>query len=89
VAAGRRGLDGQRSRLDAALRRGLDRRRAAFAAVVARLEALSPLRVLERGYALTTRGGHVVTDAGTLHAGDEVELRFAIGRAKARVTETE
>ena len=89
VAAGRRGLDGQRSRLDAALRRGLDRRRAAFAALVARLEALSPLRVLERGYALTTRGGHVVTDAGTLHAGDEVELRFAIGRAKARVTETE
>ena len=70
-------------------RRALDRRRQGFAAVVARLDALSPLRVLERGYALATRDGHVVTDAGALAPGDPIELRFARGRARGRITDVE
>lgn len=89
VADGRRRADTGRARLDAAMRRALDRRRQGFAAVVARLEALSPLRVLERGYALATRDGHVVTDASALAPGDPIELRFARGRARGRITDVE
>ena len=89
LADGRRRLDIGRARLDAAARRALDRRRQAFAALVARLDALSPLRVLERGYALATRDGRVVTDAAALAPGDPIELRFARGRARGRITDVE
>lgn len=89
VARGRSALDAGRARLDTAMRRVLERRRAAFAQGVARLDALSPLRVLERGYALAAKDGHVVTDAAALAPGDTVELRFARGRARGRITDVD
>ena len=56
-----------------------------------RLEALSPLRVLARGYAIVTKEGETapVTDAATLAAGDAVRVRLARGRASARILSTE
>ncbi len=56
-----------------------------------RLEALSPLRVLARGYAIVTREGETapVTDAAALEAGDAVRVRLARGRASARILSTE
>jgi exodeoxyribonuclease VII large subunit len=56
-----------------------------------RLEALSPLRVLARGYAIVTKEGEAapVTDAAILAAGDAVRVRLARGRASARILSTE
>src|SRR5213592_4619043 len=57
-----------------------------------RLDALSPLACLERGYAIVRRGdstGPVVRDADALAAGDAVALVFARGRARARIEGTE
>jgi exodeoxyribonuclease VII large subunit len=56
-----------------------------------RLEALSPLRVLARGYAILTKEGETtpVTDAASLAAGDGVRVRLARGRAVARILSTE
>src|SRR5881628_268568 len=57
-----------------------------------RLDALSPLACLERGYAIVRRGdssGPVVRDAGTLGAGDAVAVVFARGRARARIEASE
>lgn len=58
---------------------------------VAQLEALSPLRVLARGYAIVTKEGEAspVTDAAGLTPGDGVRLRLARGRAAARILSTE
>ena len=69
----------------------LHKRRLRFAQTVATLDAISPLRVLARGYAVATRGkrGAVVTDAATLKAGDTLHIRFAKGAANCRVTDTE
>ncbi|HPM82145.1 MAG TPA: exodeoxyribonuclease VII large subunit [Candidatus Anammoximicrobium sp.] len=60
-----------------------------LAALTARLESLSPLGVLARGYSLTQRTatGRLVTDAATLTAGEEITSRFARGHAVSRVTE--
>jgi exodeoxyribonuclease VII large subunit len=66
--------------------------RAALEQSAARLDALSPLACLERGYALVRRGdatGHLVNDASTLAAGERVALVFARGRALATVDRTE
>jgi exodeoxyribonuclease VII large subunit len=56
-----------------------------------RLEALSPLRVLARGYAVVTREGESapLTDASRVAAGDGLGVRLARGRLKARVVSTE
>jgi exodeoxyribonuclease VII large subunit len=56
-----------------------------------RLEALSPLRVLARGYAVVTREGETapLTDAARVAAGDGLGVRLARGRVRARVVSTE
>jgi exodeoxyribonuclease VII large subunit len=78
--------------LDARLAGALDRRRehaaTRFAALSAKLDALSPLAVLERGYSLVSRAdGSFVRAASEIAAGDDLDLRFRRGRARARVTE--
>jgi len=51
------------------------------------LRALSPARVLERGYAVV-RGpsGQVLRNSGQVDMGDELDIRLAAGSLKARVT---
>jgi exodeoxyribonuclease VII large subunit len=58
---------------------------------VGRLEALSPLRVLARGYAVVTKEGETapVTDAARVAVGEELRVRLARGRVRARVVSTE
>ena len=78
-----------RRRLLSAGKDGVQRRRLRFARLVATLDAISPLRVLARGYAVATKGvrGAVVTDAAALKTGDRLHIRFAKGAANCRVTE--
>jgi exodeoxyribonuclease VII large subunit len=59
-------------------------------ALASRLESLSPLAVLGRGYSLTRRlsDGTLVRDAAALTAGDEIITRFAHGEAVSRVVST-
>lgn len=80
-----------RRRLLAAGRDGVQRRRLRFARTVATLDAISPLRVLARGYAVANKGvrGEIITDAAMLKAGDALHVRFAKGAANCRVTDIE
>ena len=68
-----------------------ERRKLRFAQTVATLDAMSPLRVLGRGYAVATKGVKhtVVTDAATLKQGDTLHIQFAKGAANCRVTDIE
>jgi len=53
------------------------------------LESLSPLSVLERGYAIATReeNQEVIDQAGQLKTGDKVQVRFFRGTARCEVLE--
>jgi len=90
LAAIRQRLDSRTASLVSAaharLRAGrseLDRRAAA-------LEALSPVAILNRGYALVfDSNGQLVKDAERLHAGDDISARLARGSVRARVTSVE
>jgi exodeoxyribonuclease VII large subunit len=55
--------------------------------LASRLESLSPLSVLGRGYSLTTRqaNGAIVRSAGQVAAGDELLTRLADGEVTSRV----
>ena len=55
------------------------------AKIMTRLDTLSPLKTLTRGYCLTESDGKVVTKAEELKSGMEIDLRFQDGNAKAKV----
>jgi len=74
-------------RLEAAQTRRLRAARAELSQRAGRLDALSPLTVLARGYAIATRDdGRALRDVGEVTAGDDVLVRLARGRFAARVT---
>ena len=74
---------GLHDRLLPASRRLVERRRARLATAAARLEALSPQRVLERGYAVVTGPAGVLTDPAQIAAGDALTIRVARGQLAA------
>ena len=115
-AAVRRQLDKQRSRLaalrllspqaqfdayDAQARALRDKLTAAQGALLAaagkrldlavgKLNTLSPLATLERGFAIVEdRDGHVLTQAAAVKPGDEISARLQAGRVKATVSSVE
>ena len=55
------------------------------AKAITKLDTLSPLKTLTRGYCLTESDGKVITKAKELKTGMEVDLRFQDGNAKAKV----
>ncbi len=64
-------------------------RRRGLEGLQGKLESLSPLSVLERGYTLTRRAdGHVVTGAAGLKVGDAIAVRFRDGEVGAEVVAT-
>jgi len=76
----RAALDGHDKRLALVMRKALDERRRGFGIAVGKLEAMSPLAVLERGYSLTrTPDGAVITDAAQVAPGDQVRVRLLHG----------
>jgi exodeoxyribonuclease VII large subunit len=82
-------VDELTTRLHAAARTRLADRRAAIAGVAGKLEALSPLAVLGRGYSLTYAEGddRLIASADRLKPGQRIVTRFARGQATSRVEE--
>lgn len=71
----------------------LDRRLAIyeknFVGVAAKLDSLSPLKTMARGYAIADKGGKTVTSKTELAAGDIITLRFGDGKSLCEVKEVE
>ena len=76
-----RGLDEVEMRCNRALRNRVSQTRQRMVGLAGRLESLSPLAVLARGYSLTwrTRDGQLIQDAGTLSSGEHITSRLAHG----------
>jgi exodeoxyribonuclease VII large subunit len=90
LAAVRQQLEAQVANLTAATRRQLLESRGILERRAASLEALSPVAILNRGYALVfDANGGLVKDASQVKVGDEISARLARGRLNARVTSTE
>ena len=57
---------------------------------VGKLEALSPLAILERGYSITfNEAGHLVKEAGQVRAGELIRTRLRSAVIKSKITEVE
>lgn len=79
-------LDYQREKLAAGLNRALNRERQRFGALASKLDALSPLKVLGRGYAIPRKeDGAVVRSTADVAPGDALKLRVADGEINCQV----
>ena len=78
-------LDALSDRLDRSVQTALHRDRNRLSVLCGKLDALNPMRVLVRGYAIAEKDGRTVTDAAALAPGDEVSLHLARGSAACTV----
>ena len=74
-------------RLRGAPRLLLERRRSTLDHTGARLQTLSPLATLARGYAIVRAGGEALRDSAGIVQGDELAIELASGSLGARVEE--
>ena len=90
LADRRQDVDHMTHRLCAAMRGSTDDQRRRFGALAASLDALSPLKVLGRGYALAQQpDGTVLRSADQARIGETLRLRLADGALRCQVKEKE
>ena len=76
--------------LEQLLRLQLLRRAGRIDSLTAKLSQLSPLRILDRGYAIVTNeSGQIVNASVQAPAGSEINVRLASGRLEAKVTKSQ
>ncbi len=78
-------VDELAARLPEAARRAVETTALRLAATAGRLDAISPLKVLGRGYAIATVRGRALTRASQTKAGDEVKVRLHEGEILCEV----
>ena len=84
----RQKLELLRSRLAAGQTQSLERRKRRFVELTAKLDAMSPLKVLTRGYAMAQdERGQVIRSVTQVSAGDRLTVRLSDGSIDATVTD--
>jgi exodeoxyribonuclease VII large subunit len=90
VARARTRFEATEHASNAAISARLDAARQKLGITAASLDALSPLAVLERGYAIAqTADGQLLRTARSVSVGDSVRVRLAKGKLKTRVESIE
>ena len=90
IAQRRKSLELLRNRLSAAQTKSVSVRKQGFMALAAKLDAMSPLKVLTRGYSLTTaQDGSVLNSVKNTGVGQSIDVRLADGILTATITNVE
>jgi exodeoxyribonuclease VII large subunit len=85
-AASRRRLEACDAAVNQAARLKLSRARGGLAPLAAHLAQLSPLKILDRGYAIVEREGKIIKSPADAPLEAEIQVRVAQGQFKAKVT---
>jgi exodeoxyribonuclease VII large subunit len=89
IAHARERLQASRTRLQRSIERTLQRSAVRLGSLDARLHSLSPLAVLERGYALVLApAGTLIRSAAQVASGDKVRTRLADGEFISSIEST-
>ena len=89
IARARRDQQALVERANRAIQRILDARRGELGRTAAQVAALSPLAVLDRGYAMVRRGDEIVRSAEQAKPGDRLHVRLARGALDVIVSDEE
>jgi len=80
-------IDSLEKRTSAAFSAYLSRLEREFAEKIAKLDALSPIKVLARGYSLVYKDDKLIASSDDADEGDILKINFGTGGAKAQVIE--
>ncbi len=58
-----------------------------FTILCSKLDSLSPLKVLARGFSIAKKDENIIVNSKVLSVGDSISIQFADGSAKAKITE--
>ncbi|MGN1088988.1 MAG: exodeoxyribonuclease VII large subunit [Huintestinicola sp.] len=83
LAQSRERVSSLEARLSEAMKVFLAKKDSEIAKRAARLDELSPLKIMARGYSLVYKGEQLIKTADSLRSGDEITVRFADGSAEA------
>ena len=84
----RKNIEMLRNRLVSAQIQGTDRKKRRYVELAAKLDAMSPLKVLTRGYAMAqTETGEVLKSVTQVQKGDTITVHLSDGRINAAVTD--
>ena len=76
------------NRLTSAQNQCISRNNQRFIALTAKLDAMSPLKVLSRGYSMAQTGeGTVISSVNQVQCGDQIDISFSDGKVAATVTD--
>lgn len=83
-------LDSARDSISGSIERTLAAKKRELVAAVSSVEAMSPLKVLARGYSYVTgENGETLKSADSMEVGRKIILNFSDGKAKCRVESKE
>lgn len=71
--------------MDSAVKHGFAEKSSELASLCAKLDAMSPLKILARGYSVATKNGKVITDSSCVEAGDKINVKLSSGSIDCEV----
>ena len=84
----RQSLSGLKTRLVSAQRQNISLKKHRYVALTSKLDAMSPLKVLTRGYAITQKeDGTMLRSVSQVASGDHIQIRLQDGALIARITD--
>jgi len=78
-------LDKYIKSLETSVKNSHNKAKIIFTEKVARLDTLSPLKTLSRGYSITQKDGKIVKSKNDLNKDDKIEIRFFDGEKHAKI----
>ncbi len=78
-------IDGYLKQMENSIKEKQEKEKTKYLELVAKLDALSPLKTLYRGYSITEKNGNIVKSKEELEKGDLIKIRFIDGEKQAMV----
>ena len=88
VVAHQERIERLQQRLNQALGQTLNQKQQRFAQTIEKLDLVSPLNILSRGYAIASKDKQVIRSCRDVSEGDDIHIRVADGTLKCLVKET-
>ena len=88
VVAHQERIERLQQRLNQALGQTLNQKQQRFAQTIEKLDLVSPLNILSRGYAIASKDKQVIRSCRDVSEGDDINIRVADGTLKCLVKET-
>jgi exodeoxyribonuclease VII large subunit len=73
------------SRAEKSLLFAIEKKKSKMERLMGMLDSLSPLKVVDRGYSIVTKGNEVIKSADQVKKGDHIDIRLAEGSIQATV----